>query len=208
MLHGALSLAMNNAGKYWNLVLIFLTFGFILIDANERGDKMQLKKVLQPPPHHHHPAMQAPLKPLPGGHAPLPPILGITEGSEVLTVEKISMLVFWVVIPCVLVGRYRHFGGTYCLHLQGYRWMQYVHPECWLKMKAVCSSKTLVSYIQVHTVLQPTRPTLTVSQSVYVQIIPKENSLFQKHFFLWWENFECQNSWSVLLQHLQCRAVA
>jgi hypothetical protein len=30
----------------------------------------------------------------------------------------LSMLVFWVVTPCVLVGRYQRFGGTCCLHLQ------------------------------------------------------------------------------------------
>jgi hypothetical protein len=28
------------------------------------------------------------------------------------------MLVFWVVTPCGLVGRYQRIGGTYCLHLQ------------------------------------------------------------------------------------------
>jgi hypothetical protein len=36
---------------------------------------------------------------------------------EVLTAVKILMLVFWVVRPCGLVGRYQHFVGTYCLHL-------------------------------------------------------------------------------------------
>jgi hypothetical protein len=33
---------------------------------------------------------------------------------------KISMLVLWVVTSCELVGRYRPFGGTYCLHLQDF----------------------------------------------------------------------------------------
>jgi hypothetical protein len=33
-------------------------------------------------------------------------------------VVKMSMLVFWVVKPCRLVGRYLRFGGTYCLHLR------------------------------------------------------------------------------------------
>jgi hypothetical protein len=40
----------------------------------------------------------------------------------------VSMFVFWVVTPCGRVGRYRRFGGTYCL-----------------KMETVCSSQTLVS---------------------------------------------------------------
>jgi hypothetical protein len=30
------------------------------------------------------------------------------------------MLVFWVVTPCELLGRYQRFGGTYCLHHQGW----------------------------------------------------------------------------------------
>jgi hypothetical protein len=29
-----------------------------------------------------------------------------------------SMLVFWVVMPCELLRGYQRFGGTYCLHLQ------------------------------------------------------------------------------------------
>jgi hypothetical protein len=29
-----------------------------------------------------------------------------------------SKLVFWVLTPCGLVGRYQRFGGTYYLHLQ------------------------------------------------------------------------------------------
>jgi hypothetical protein len=38
---------------------------------------------------------------------------------QVLTAVKMSILVIGVVTPCVLVGGYRRFGGTYCLHLQG-----------------------------------------------------------------------------------------
>jgi hypothetical protein len=34
----------------------------------------------------------------------------------------VSMFVFWVVKQCGLVCRYRRFGETYCLHLQGWRW--------------------------------------------------------------------------------------
>jgi hypothetical protein len=29
-----------------------------------------------------------------------------------------SMMVFWAVTPCGRLGRYQHFGGTYCLNLQ------------------------------------------------------------------------------------------
>jgi hypothetical protein len=45
-------------------------------------------------------------------------ILEVLVRFEVLTAVKISILVFWVVTSCGLVGRYRHFGGTYCLDLQ------------------------------------------------------------------------------------------
>jgi hypothetical protein len=40
---------------------------------------------------------------------------------EVLMAVKMSMLVFWIVTPCELVGRDQRFGGTYYLHLQGWR---------------------------------------------------------------------------------------
>jgi hypothetical protein len=51
---------------------------------------------------------------------------------EVLTAVKISTLVFWVVTPCGLVGRYQRFGGTHCHHLQHFgRLLQYVPPKRW-----------------------------------------------------------------------------
>lgn len=34
-----------------------------------------------------------------------------------VTTMKISMLIFWVVTPYGLIGRYQQFGGTYCLRL-------------------------------------------------------------------------------------------
>jgi hypothetical protein len=37
---------------------------------------------------------------------------------EVLTAVKMLILVFWVVTSYGHVGRYQHFRGTYCLHLQ------------------------------------------------------------------------------------------
>jgi hypothetical protein len=57
---------------------------------------------------------------------------------------KMSMLVFWVAKPCALIGRYPRFGGTYCLHLQGWSFL-----------------KNIDIYLQVHTALQPRRPTST-----------------------------------------------
>jgi hypothetical protein len=37
---------------------------------------------------------------------------------KVLMVVKMLMLVFWVLTPCGLVGRYQYFDRTYFLHLQ------------------------------------------------------------------------------------------
>lgn len=36
---------------------------------------------------------------------------------EILTEMRVSMLIFWVVIPCGPVRGYQRFGENYCLHL-------------------------------------------------------------------------------------------
>jgi hypothetical protein len=38
---------------------------------------------------------------------------------EVFTAVKISIVVFWVVTPCSIVGGYMRFGGTCLLHPEG-----------------------------------------------------------------------------------------
>jgi len=47
---------------------------------------------------------------------------------EVLTTAKVTML-FWIVTPCRLAGRYPSFRETYCLHPQSRRWILYVSHE-------------------------------------------------------------------------------
>jgi hypothetical protein len=42
---------------------------------------------------------------------------------EVLTAVKMSVLVFRVVTPFELAGRYQRFEGIYCLHLQDTSYM-------------------------------------------------------------------------------------
>jgi hypothetical protein len=61
-----------------------------------------------------------------------PPVTLFLLGPNIVNTFSLSMLVFWVVTPCGLVGRYRRFGETYCLHLQA------------LKLNTVCFSETLV----------------------------------------------------------------
>jgi hypothetical protein len=57
------------------------------------------------------------LPPLTAKHSAYHPVLKhICHRSEV-TAVKISMFVFWIVMPHGLVGIYTHFWGTYCLHL-------------------------------------------------------------------------------------------
>jgi hypothetical protein len=54
---------------------------------------------------------------------------------EVLTVVEIQIEVFWVVMLCSVVVGYQCFRGSCCLHVQGE-----------VKMEAVRTSETLVSY--------------------------------------------------------------
>jgi hypothetical protein len=51
--------------------------------------------------------------------------------AKIKTPLVLMMLLLWVVTPCRLVGRCQRFGETYCLHLQGCRWRQYVFPKRW-----------------------------------------------------------------------------
>jgi hypothetical protein len=41
----------------------------------------------------------------------------LVKRFDVLTVVKVFMLVFWVVMPHGLVGRFQQSGGIYCLHI-------------------------------------------------------------------------------------------
>jgi hypothetical protein len=56
----------------------------------------------------------------------------------ILTVVKVSIVVFWAVPPCSFVGGYQHLGGTYHLHFRGWTSVP--------KMAAVRYSETLTNY--------------------------------------------------------------
>jgi hypothetical protein len=64
---------------------------------------------------------------------------------EVLTTVKMLMLVFWVATPCVLAAKYQRFGETYCLHLQPWRWRQYVSPKRWCSTYKSTNIDTVIS---------------------------------------------------------------
>jgi hypothetical protein len=85
------------------------------------------------------------------------------------------MLSFWVVTPCGRVGRYQRFGGTYCLYFQGRR---------------VWGSMLLWNvgiYLQVHTTLQPRRPTSAPSRPWELQIPQPLFGLGQIKQMQWWK---------------------
>jgi hypothetical protein len=42
--------------------------------------------------------------------------------SEVLTAIVTTLMKFWALMPCGFEGRFRRFGETYCLYLQGLKW--------------------------------------------------------------------------------------
>jgi hypothetical protein len=66
---------------------------------------------------------------------------------EILKALNIIIVVFWVVMPFSLMGDYQHSGGTYCPNPED-EGNTFLHNGI---------------YLQVHTALQPTRPTLTFS---------------------------------------------
>jgi hypothetical protein len=69
------------------------------------------------------------------------------------------MLIFWVVKPCGLVGRYQRFGGTYCLHLQ--RWNHFSPKD-----RDSMFLRNVGIYLQALTALQP-RTTTTCSKRTF-----------------------------------------
>jgi hypothetical protein len=58
---------------------------------------------------------------------------------EALTAVEGHIVCFWVMISCSLVDEYQRFGGTYCLHLQGWfllwwrQWHELNNVECAIK---------------------------------------------------------------------------
>jgi hypothetical protein len=69
------------------------------------------------------------------------------NGYETLTVlifkYECHKMFLWVLAPCSLVDSFQSFGETHCLHIQGWRWKQYVSSGP--KMETVCFSETLAS---------------------------------------------------------------
>jgi hypothetical protein len=52
-------------------------------------------------------------------------LLEISRQAAIVNVGLLHRNAVWI------VGTYQSIGGTYCLHLQGLRWREYVHPKYW-----------------------------------------------------------------------------
>jgi hypothetical protein len=81
---------------------------------------------------------------------------------EVFTAVKMLVLVFGVVMPYGLVGRC--FGEMCCLHIQPWRWRQYVPPKRWYlptSPRDVTALKTSIDST-VHFTVQPNFVTETI----------------------------------------------
>jgi hypothetical protein len=74
--------------------------------------------------------------------APTTKKTGLLKDFEVFTAVKIHIVIFWVMTPCTLVGRYQSFGGTYCLHLQCGRRRQCIPPKRWYPPTRLLGSTT------------------------------------------------------------------
>jgi hypothetical protein len=74
-----------------------------------------------------------------------------TPSTACIVQGYVPTVLFWVVTPCGLMGRYQHFGEAYCLQFQG--WRQYVSPK-------------LGVYLEVHMASQPkiTSPSSLLSE--------------------------------------------
>jgi hypothetical protein len=71
---------------------------------------------------------------------------------EVLTaVKKMPILVFWVVTPCGLAGKYQRFGGIY-----------WTEDDCNMFLR------NIAIYVEVHTALQPRRRIWTNRNADYM----------------------------------------
>jgi hypothetical protein len=56
------------------------------------------------------------------------------------------MMLFWVLAPCRMIGRCQHFGRTYCLHPQPWRWRRYVSPKRWHLPTSLHGARTQNNY--------------------------------------------------------------
>jgi hypothetical protein len=86
---------------------------------------------------------------------------------------QIAMLLFWVVTPYRLAGRRfgetycltpyslagRRFGETNCLHLQTWRWKQYVSPKRWYLPTSLFGVATQDNNIVILTAMRTSNPT-------------------------------------------------
>jgi hypothetical protein len=97
--------------------------------------------------------------------------IGIRSISIKLTIAvlKTSMLLYWFVTPCGIVGRHQRFGETYCLHRQG--------DSMFLQNFGI--------YLRVHTASQPRRTTLTSSPPWKAHSPEDRGSIFLRNVLMY-----------------------
>jgi hypothetical protein len=76
------------------------------------------------------------------------------------------MMFFWVLVLCKLTGRCQCFGETYCHHLHGWRWRQYVSLKLWHLLTSPHDTKT-----QKNIIILTAVKTLNLTMSITVYYI-------------------------------------
>jgi hypothetical protein len=84
------------------------------------------------------------------------------------------MMIFWIVTPCRLAGRYQRFREAYCLHRHCWRWRQHVSPNCWYLPASPHGITTQKITIAVFT--GPTHSCISTSRAGYSS-------------FWWWRHY-------------------
>jgi hypothetical protein len=81
-----------------------------------------------------------------------------------------SILVFWVVTPCVLEGRSQRFGGTYFLNLQGWMFLRSVGTARMLHGAVSQKTKAYLLGVFLGSVLSRAEQTKVVTKVHHVEV--------------------------------------
>jgi hypothetical protein len=82
-------------------------------------------------------------------------ILTSLDSFEVLMAVRM-MTFYWALVLCRISGRCQCFRETYCLHLQGWIWRQYVPLKCWhlpAILHGAKAQKIVIIIVRFHSLL-------------------------------------------------------